>query len=111
MKSNRVTGAIKATHPDFRYQPIAESEELGDYGRIQRVSAVLVSRQLTPGLLSPLPRTGQIAAVYLFFDRYAELDSAVLRHTDKEQFVGNSEVVQKRASGKSEATLRELTLR
>jgi len=27
---DRVAGAIKATHPDFRYQPIAESEELDD---------------------------------------------------------------------------------
>jgi len=24
---DRVAGAIKATHPDFRYQPIAEAEE------------------------------------------------------------------------------------
>jgi hypothetical protein len=35
---DRVAGAIKATHPDFRYQPIAEPEELGDSGRIQWVS-------------------------------------------------------------------------
>jgi hypothetical protein len=25
----RVAGAIKATHPDFRYQPIAPPEEIG----------------------------------------------------------------------------------
>src|SRR5216684_5223527 len=30
---DRVAGAIKATHPDFRYQPIAEPEELGNAGR------------------------------------------------------------------------------
>ena len=35
---DRVAGAIKATHPDFRYQPIAAPEELGDGGRIQWVS-------------------------------------------------------------------------
>src|SRR2546430_1984432 len=34
---DRVAGAIKATHPDFRYQPIAEPEELGNGGRIQWV--------------------------------------------------------------------------
>jgi hypothetical protein len=34
----RVAGAIKATHPDFRYQPIAPPEELGDGGRIRWVS-------------------------------------------------------------------------
>src|SRR5207253_4817758 len=35
---DRVAGAIKATHPDFRYQLIAEAEELGNGGRIQWVS-------------------------------------------------------------------------
>ena len=35
---DRVAGAIRATHPDFRYQPIAEPEELGNGGRIQWVS-------------------------------------------------------------------------
>jgi hypothetical protein len=33
---DRVAGAVKATHPDFRYQPIAGPEELGNGGRIQR---------------------------------------------------------------------------
>ena len=37
---DRVAGAIKATHPDFRYQPIAPPEELGDSGRIQWISGV-----------------------------------------------------------------------
>jgi hypothetical protein len=31
----RVAGAIKATQPDFRYQPIAGPEELGNGGRIR----------------------------------------------------------------------------
>src|SRR5260221_7310071 len=35
---DRVAGAIKATHPDFRYQPIAGPEELGNGGRIPWVS-------------------------------------------------------------------------
>ena len=34
---DRVAGAIKATHPDFRYEPIAEPEELGNGGRIRWV--------------------------------------------------------------------------
>src|SRR5260370_13108339 len=34
---DRVAGAIRATHPDFRYQPIAEPEELGNGGRSQSV--------------------------------------------------------------------------
>ena len=32
---DRVAGAIKATHPDFQYQPIAEPEELGNGGRVK----------------------------------------------------------------------------
>jgi hypothetical protein len=67
-----------------------QSKELGVSGWILRVSAILLSRQLTPGLISPLPSTGRIAAVFIFFDRYAELDSTVLRHIDKKQFVGHS---------------------
>src|SRR5262249_51428587 len=35
---DRVAGAIRATHPDFRYQPITEPEEVGNGGRIQWVS-------------------------------------------------------------------------
>src|ERR1700747_3690585 len=35
---DRVAAAIRATHPDFRYQPIAKPEELGNGGRLQRVS-------------------------------------------------------------------------
>jgi len=29
---DRVAGAIRATHPDFQYQPIAQPEELGNCG-------------------------------------------------------------------------------
>src|SRR3977135_4259348 len=35
---DRVAGAIRATHPDFQYKPIAEPEELGNGGRVQWVS-------------------------------------------------------------------------
>ena len=35
---DRVAGAIRATHPDFRYQPIAPPEELGNGGRVRWVS-------------------------------------------------------------------------
>src|ERR1700747_492409 len=34
----RLAGTIRATHPDFEYQPIAEPEELGNAGRVQWVS-------------------------------------------------------------------------
>ena len=35
---HRIAGAIKATHPDFRYHPIAEPEQLGNGVRVQWVS-------------------------------------------------------------------------
>ncbi len=33
-----IAGAIKATHPDFEYQPLFPPEELGDAGRVRWVS-------------------------------------------------------------------------
>jgi len=35
---DRIAGAIRVTHPDFQYQPIAEPEELGNGGRVKWVS-------------------------------------------------------------------------
>src|ERR1700687_3827816 len=32
---DRIAGAIKATHPDFQYQPIAEPDVSGDGGRVR----------------------------------------------------------------------------
>jgi SnoaL-like protein len=64
-----VAGAIKATHPDFRYQPIAEPEELGDGGRIQWVSGRPGAAPAYAGTDFIIARDGRIAAVYLFFDK------------------------------------------
>ena len=52
---DRIAGAIKATHPDFQYQPIAEPDVSGDGGRIQWYRAVQVRLQLTLELTSSLP--------------------------------------------------------
>jgi len=35
---DRIAGLIKATHPDFEYQPLFPPEELGDAGRVRWVS-------------------------------------------------------------------------
>ena len=32
---HRIAGVIKATHPDFRYQPVAAPEESGNGGRVR----------------------------------------------------------------------------
>jgi hypothetical protein len=66
---DRVAGAIKATHPDFRYQPIGEPEELGNGGRIKWVEGVPDELPTTAGTDFIIAQDGQIAAVYLFFDK------------------------------------------
>jgi SnoaL-like domain len=66
---DRIAGAIKATHPDFRYQPIREPEELGNGGRIQWVSGRPGERPAYAGTDFIIARDGRIAAVYLFFDK------------------------------------------
>ena len=65
---DRITGAIKATHPDFQYQPIAEPEALGNGGRIQWVSGRPGEAPAYAGTDFIIARDGRIAAVYLFFD-------------------------------------------
>jgi len=66
---NRVAGAIKATHPDFRYQPTIGPEELGNCGRIQWVSGRFGEAPAYAGTDFIIVRDGRIAAVYLFFDK------------------------------------------
>ena len=66
---DRIAGAVKATHPDLRYQPIAEPEEVGNGGRIQWVSGRPGDAPAYAGTDFIIARDGQIAAVYLFFDK------------------------------------------
>jgi hypothetical protein len=66
---DRVAGAIKATHPDFRSQPIAEAEELGNCGRIQWVAGPPGEAPAYAETDFIIVRDGRIPAVYLFFDK------------------------------------------
>ena len=66
---DRVAGAIRATHPDFRYQPITGPEELGNGGRIQWVSGRPGEAPAYAGTDFIIARDGRIATVYLFFDK------------------------------------------
>ena len=66
---DRIAGAVKATHPDFRYQPIAEPEEVGNGGRVQWVSGRPDEAPAYAGTDFIIARDGRIAAVYLFFDK------------------------------------------
>ena len=69
---DRIAGEIKATHPDFRYQPLAEPEELGNGGRVKWVSGRPGDPPAYAGTDFIIARDGQIAAVYLFFDKLPE---------------------------------------
>ena len=66
---DRIAGAIKATHPDFRYQPIGEPEELGNGGRIRWVSARPGDTPAYAATDFIITRDGQITALYLYFDK------------------------------------------
>ena len=66
---DRVAGAIKATHPDFRYQPIAAPEELGNGGRIQWEAGRLGEAPTYAGTDFIIVQDGRIAALYLYFDK------------------------------------------
>jgi hypothetical protein len=66
---DRIAGVIRATHPDFRYQPIAEPEELGNAGRVKWVEGRSGEAPAHAGTDFIIARDGRIAAVYLFFDK------------------------------------------
>ena len=66
---DRVAAQLRTTHSDFRYQPIAPPEELGNAGRIRWVEGRLGEPPTYAGTDFIIARDGQIAAVYLFFDK------------------------------------------
>ncbi len=66
---DRVAGAIRATHPDFRYQLIAEPDEVGNAARAQWVEGRPGEAPATAGTDVVIAKDGRIAAVYLFFDK------------------------------------------
>jgi SnoaL-like protein len=66
---DRVAGALRATHPDFRYQPIAKPEEVGNGGRIQWVEGRPGEAPAVAGTDFIIAPDGRIAAIYLFFDK------------------------------------------
>ena len=76
---DRIAGAIRATHPDFQYQPIAEPEELGNGGRVQWVSGRPGEAPAYAGTDFIIARDGRIAALYLFFDKQPLLLDSAMR--------------------------------
>jgi hypothetical protein len=66
---DRIAGVIKATHPDFRYQPLSDPEVTGDSGRVAWVSGRPGEAPEYAGTDFIIARDGKIAAVYLYFDK------------------------------------------
>ncbi len=66
---DRIAAVIRATHPDFRYQPTAAPEEVGNSGRVKWVSGRSGEAPAYAGTDFIISRDGRIAAVYLFFDK------------------------------------------
>ena len=66
---DRVAAAIRATHPDFRYEEIGKPEETGNSGRVRWVSGRPGDAPAYAGTDFIIARDGRIAAVYLFFDK------------------------------------------
>ena len=66
---DRVAGKLRAIHPEFRYQPIAQPEELGNGGRVHWVEGRPDEAPVYAGTDFIIVRDGRIAAVYLFFDK------------------------------------------
>lgn len=66
---DRIAGVLKAMHPTFRYQPIAEPEVAGNGGRIRWVSGTPGQPPAYAGTDFIVARDGRVAAIYLFFDK------------------------------------------
>lgn len=68
---HRIAGTIKATHPDFHYQPLSPPEETGNGGRVRWASGSPGKPPAYAGTDFAIVRDGKIAAIYLFFDHLA----------------------------------------
>ena len=65
---DRIAGVIKASHPDFRYQPLSPPEGIGNGGRVRWVEGSPGKPPAVAGTDFIIARDGKISAVYLFFD-------------------------------------------
>jgi hypothetical protein len=70
---DHVAGAIKATHPDFQYQPTAPPRNWAMAGASDGYRAARVSRPLTPGRISSLPGIAGSRPSISFSTTYADL--------------------------------------
>src|ERR1700739_1786748 len=64
---DRIAGAIKATHPEFRYQPTTEPAESGNGGLVRWVSGRPGEAPAYGGAVFIFARGGRVPAIYLLF--------------------------------------------
>ena len=62
-ETDRIAGVIKATPPDFEYQPLFPPEEIGDAGRVRLVSGTPGKPPAYAGTDFIVARNGRIASV------------------------------------------------
>ena len=66
---DRIAGAVKATHPDFRYQVTAAPQEYCDAGMVPWISGRPGEVPAYSGRDFVIVRDGRIVALYMFFDK------------------------------------------
>ena len=66
---DRMAGAVKATHPDFRYQLTAAPQEYCDAGMVPWISGRPGEVPAYSGRDFVIARDGRIVALYMFFDK------------------------------------------
>jgi hypothetical protein len=76
-RSTSPAAVLRTMYPDFRYQPIAEPEELGNAGRVKWVEGRSSQSPAVTGTDFILPGTVALPQFISFSTSYPELDSAV----------------------------------
>jgi hypothetical protein len=77
---DRIAGELRVMHRDFRYQPIAEPEEVGNGGRVRWTEGRPGEAPAVAGTDFIITRDSRIAAIYFFLTSYPDLNWDVVRH-------------------------------
>ena len=73
---HRIAGTLRASHPDFRYQPTAEPEEVGNGGRVQWVEGWPGEAHAHAGTDFIITRAGRLPLFISFSTSCSDLASA-----------------------------------
>jgi len=85
---DRIAGVLKATHPDFEYQPLSPPEESGDAGRVPWVRHSRQTTRLRGNRFYRRPERSHCLDLYVF--RQPTLSWALLRTIyESRTFVGD----------------------